>query len=316
MRVRLMALMGTLILVLPLGTAEAFGQSGKGKSTSGKSPKAPPDVEKGMLSQIKDAYKAPFEVHQDVLKELRKAYQQPTPEREAKIFKELRRLYVLTPGQEAAILQEIRKAYQLRSPEQEQRVFQEIEKADRLPLGVVPPSVQVEKAKRMFLQFDLNGDGVLSTEEMPDSLRGERARWDTDRNGFIDVNEYGAYYEGHLHSLSHEVASGQIELGLKRGGPAMSTAPAMNTVPANLEDPDRPAVYRAGQLPAGLPGWFVKLDTDRDGQVALYEWRNNGRPIKEFLTMDPNNDGFITVEELMRLAGAAVAEPVRRAGTR
>src|SRR6476661_8820701 len=65
-----------------------------------KSPAGPPDEEKEILKEIKEAYKAPFEVHEDVLKELRRQYEQPTPQREEKIFKELRRLYDLTPQQE------------------------------------------------------------------------------------------------------------------------------------------------------------------------------------------------------------------------
>jgi hypothetical protein len=311
MRGYLVAFVGTAVLLL--GTAGAIGQPpGKGKA-GGKPPKAPPDEAQGILNQIKEAYKAPYEVHQDVLKELRKLYQQPTPEREAKIFRELRRLYAPTPEQEDAILREIRRAYQFQSPEQEARVLQEIQKAERLPLGAVPQSVQVEQSKKLFLKLDLNGDGVLSTDEMADSLRAERARWDADRNGFIDLNEYGAYYQVHLHSLSEAVATGQIDLGLKRGGPGTNPTPTLsiapapnmvqprNTSPANSEETGRPAVYRAGNLPAGLPAWFVQLDTDRDGQIALYEWRKGGRPLKEFHALDPNDDGFLTVEELLRL---------------
>jgi hypothetical protein len=33
--------------------------------------------------------------------------------------------------------------------------------------------------------------------------------------------------------------------------------------------------------------------------VALYEWKASGRPISEFLRMDRNNDGFLTVEEVL-----------------
>src|SRR5205085_918923 len=71
-----------------------------------------------------------------------------------------------------------------------------------------------------------------------------------------------------------------------------------------VNDPDkelamRPVVYRYGKLPTKeLPSWFVELDTDKDGQVGLYEWRGK-RPLKEFKEYDLNGDGFITAEECL-----------------
>jgi len=78
--------------------------------------------------------------------------------------------------------------------------------------------------------------------------------------------------------------------------------PATMILPAAppREEERRPVVYRAGKLPKGLPSWFEKLDLDGDGQVALYEWKKAGRPVKEFLAMDQNGDGFLTVEEVLR----------------
>ena len=48
------------------------------------------------------------------------------------------------------------------------------------------------------------------------------------------------------------------------------------------EDWDRkPTVLRAGKLPKdGLPTWFKELDTDGDGQVALFEWRKAGKNLQ------------------------------------
>jgi hypothetical protein len=66
----------------------------------------------------------------------------------------------------------------------------------------------------------------------------------------------------------------------------------------------RPVVYRAGNLPANLPDWFAQYDTDRDGQVALYEWKAAGGPVQEFERMDLNHDGFVTAEELLRFYAA------------
>lgn len=63
---------------------------------------------------------------------------------------------------------------------------------------------------------------------------------------------------------------------------------------------DEVVAIRYGKLPKGLPDWFVKLDTDKDGQIGLYEWLAAKKPTKEFLEMDLNGDGLLTAEEYLR----------------
>src|SRR3954454_15080702 len=102
-------LLGGALVLLLAGAADICAKEPPAKpKEKPKNSQGPPDEEREILKEIKEAYKAPFEVHEDVLKEIRRAYQQPTPERENKIFKELRRLYQLAPQQETAILAEIR----------------------------------------------------------------------------------------------------------------------------------------------------------------------------------------------------------------
>jgi hypothetical protein len=46
-------------------------------------------------------------------------------------------------------------------------------------------------------------------------------------------------------------------------------------------------VARAGKQPTvGLPPWFNALDTDRDGQVSLQEWREAGKRLEDFRLYD------------------------------
>jgi Ca2+-binding EF-hand superfamily protein len=219
----------------------------------------------------------------------------------------------MTPQDESAILEEVRRAYQRPSPEAEERLFRTIEMAQRLPPGEVAPTIQATQAKRIFLKFDLDGDGALRAEELPESMRAERGRWDTNRDGFINADEYWAYYQGRLGFLSEQVSSGQIDLGLKRGGPtAISGSPRPMSVPAKPPSAANPAdnanrggnASRAGNSPSRLPDWFLKLDSDRDGQIGLYEWKDKWTesklPFAEFFSMDRNDDGFITVDELWR----------------
>ncbi|HXG10703.1 MAG TPA: EF-hand domain-containing protein [Gemmataceae bacterium] len=156
----------------------------------------------------------------------------------------------------------------------------------------MPPHVQANQTRNLFRKLDVNGDGLLTPNEMPDALLNQRGRWDANRDGFIDLDEYGAYYQARLRSLSEQVASGQILL--KPG--------LVPTVPnATLPDQEerRPTVYRAGRLPPGLPAWFVQLDTDGDAQVGLYEWKHSSRSLDDFRSIDRNGDGFITVEEVL-----------------
>jgi hypothetical protein len=65
---------------------------------------------------------------------------------------------------------------------------------------------------------------------------------------------------------------------------------------------ERPVAMRYGKLPKGLPDWFDSNDTDKDGQVSLYEWRKAGREMKDFLEMDLNSDGLVTADEYLRFA--------------
>jgi Ca2+-binding EF-hand superfamily protein len=51
----------------------------------------------------------------------------------------------------------------------------------------------------------------------------------------------------------------------------------------------------------GLPQWFRELDKDQDGQISLQEWQQGGKKRGAFREYDLNDDGFITVEEVLRV---------------
>jgi hypothetical protein len=141
-------------------------------------------------------------------------------------------------------------------------------------------------AARVFRKLDRNGDGYLDLDEMPTELLADRARWDTNGDGRIDEAEYTRYFAARLRIVARDRG---IDLP---GGPPAIVPP--------VPESGRPVVYRPGRLPPGLPAWFEQLDTDGDGQLGLYEWQQGGRDEKEFLALDLNGDGFVTVEELLR----------------
>ena len=65
-------------------------------------------------------------------------------------------------------------------------------------------------------------------------------------------------------------------------------------------DDEKPIAMRYSKLPKGLPDWFEEYDIDKDGQVALWEWRKAGEPLYKFKEYDLNDDGIITADEYLR----------------
>jgi len=55
------------------------------------------------------------------------------------------------------------------------------------------------------------------------------------------------------------------------------------------------------RVTADLPERFTTLDTDKDGQIGFYEWRQaNPELVADFHHYDHNTDGFLTPKELLR----------------
>lgn len=158
--------------------------------------------------------------------------------------------------------------------------------------------------ENMFKRYDKNSDGLLNSDEMPDSLKAERDKWDTNKDGFIDLNEFKAYFLARMSEMRAE--RGSSGPGGFPGGGWGGGSQAPPAAPENIiedEGSKRPTVYRVGKLPKELPAWFYEADTDGDGQIGLYEWKNKGWPIETFQQIDRNNDGFLTVDEVLRYVG-------------
>lgn len=139
-------------------------------------------------------------------------------------------------------------------------------------------------ADGMFRRYDQNGDGLLNYDEMPEALRAEREKWDTNKDGFIDLGEYKVYLQARIQQLQSERGAAM------QGGQGSQQ---------DDEEEQKPVVHRSGKLPKELPAWFAQMDTDGDAQVGLYEWKSSGRDLNEFMKMDRNGDGFLTVDEVL-----------------
>lgn len=147
-----------------------------------------------------------------------------------------------------------------------------------------------ERARDSFRRRDRNNDGVLSTDEVSDELRAEISRWDTNQNGVITFDEYKEYYRARTNYMRSDNRDS------RDNRPDEGYYPPQQTE----EEDKKPPVYRFGQMPKEIPSWFSGMDRDRDGQVALYEWRDGGQPMDKFREIDINRDGFATVDEMLR----------------
>src|SRR5437762_917256 len=66
-----------------------------------------------------------------------------------------------------------------RNPNEEARAAQKNDGPPGAQGGGWDPSAAAE---RFFRRYDQNGDGLLNYDEMPDGLKQERDRWDTNRD--------------------------------------------------------------------------------------------------------------------------------------
>ncbi|HLJ97486.1 MAG TPA: EF-hand domain-containing protein [Gemmataceae bacterium] len=185
---------------------------------------------------------------------------------------------------------------------QQYSTYQEQRAAERASRGTSPGSGRGGNStpptpEGMFSFYDKNGDGYLNYDEMPDQLRAERDRWDADHNGLIDLSEFRAFFQAHMVSPTSPSSSPGADPQSQAGG--LPFFYFDNSQVPIEEERKPPVVYRYGKLPKELPSWFEQLDSDKDGQVALYEWKASGKSLQEFDEMDRNKDGFLTVDEVL-----------------
>jgi hypothetical protein len=95
---------------------------------------------------------------------------------------------------------------------------------------------------------------------------------------------------------------GQGQGGWAQGGWGQGQGGEGRGFERRQSDEERPVAMRYGKLPRGLPKWYHENDTDKDGQVSLYEWRKAGSKTDEFTEMDLNGDGLVTADEYLRFA--------------
>ena len=169
--------------------------------------------------------------------------------------------------------------------------------------GEMSPEQIERRAEDSFRKLDKDGDGQIKFDEMHDKLKAVWKNYDANSDGMISLDEYRSYYKDRIQIVTQETAQARSETGQPDALP-----PAPDSAPAQ-EDDKRPTVYRHNNLPKELPPWFGELDIDKDGQVGLHEWVRAGRSIEEFNAMDRNDDGLLTVEEVLTYARLSTKSP-------
>jgi lysophospholipase L1-like esterase len=119
-------------------------------------------------------------------------------------------------------------------------------------------------ADALFLQLDVNHDGVLSGSEIPTEFREA-----VNERGVIDAETFAKLFQ----DVVKKYRDGELTA-------ASVNAPGMQS------------------LTGALPGWFTALDPDGTGRVTLARWRAAGRKVAEFERMDTNSDGVLTWREV------------------
>jgi Ca2+-binding EF-hand superfamily protein len=143
---------------------------------------------------------------------------------------------------------------------------------------------QKESADRAFRVLDRDASGSLESAEWPVGLKTAIKQVDSDGNRRVDATEYLNYFDIRVTATTETMVKLRTEYDkLRRPGGATA-------------------------LPGGLPAWFTKYDTDKDGQIGLYEWREAGEQINEFLKMDLDADGLLPPGEYTRYLKKAELE--------
>jgi Ca2+-binding EF-hand superfamily protein len=169
--------------------------------------------------------------------------------------------------------------------------------------GEMTPEQIDRKAEDSFRQHDKNGDGQLQYDEMPDNLKSGLDKYDANKDGTINLDEYKMYYRERIQIKLQEQAQ-------KKDG--QSPGDGLPPVPESVtvqEEEKRTMVFRYGKMPKEMPAWFTELDGDKDGQIGLYEWVKAGRSVEEFKAMDRNDDGLLTAEEVLSFVRANSKSP-------
>lgn len=156
------------------------------------------------------------------------------------------------------------------------------------------------QSSRLIQTLDVNGDGKVNRDELEEGSAKRRMFDNLIEKYKLDAKK--TYTLKELEEASGMTVSGSSTTpssppggssrsGDSRRGPlSRGSTGSRSSRPASDGRP-----YRALEE---LPDKYRSYDKDGDGQVGLYEWPKDR--IAEFIGLDKNDDGFLTISELKK----------------
>ena len=163
-------------------------------------------------------------------------------------------------------------------------------------LGVPGSLAQAQSLYKSFLdRFDANKDGKISRGEVPEGdLRKALDRM-ADK---YQLDPKKVYARSELEQILGITPSASSDSAAPSGSGRGRSRSRSESAPSSSATGSSASSARSYRALVDLPDDYGKYDKDGDGQVGLYEWPKNR--IAEFLALDKNGDGFLTVEELKK----------------
>jgi len=174
-----------------------------------------------------------------------------------------------------------------------------VERRDQDGDGQLLPSDQWPEDQLAPLAADLDGDGMLTVEEIAQAI----ANYGRDHAIRVAAPPYGdSPFPPLLTPTTPSEEAIAAESSAETGAdPALETPSNGAAEDATQLAPRRDRRF-AARLPAGLPDWFDDRDGDGDGQLTVREFAPAGTATRlgQFADYDANHDGVVTADECLR----------------
>lgn len=176
--------------------------------------------------------------------------------------------------------------------------------------------------QRIFSFADRNGDKSLDAQEFG-NLSASMQKWLVQHGFDAGKSLTQAQFLQIADRMMAELRRGRVRAGVaapaaiqptssQTTGSSKATAAKTNGAGTSTSPVATPVVIEQTVSPAtaALPAEFQPVDTDGDGQISFYEWRQQKRnEMPRFYQLDQNKDQVLSLAELTTVAPATAASP-------